>query len=136
MKRLYDITLKLTCEAEKFGFCKTLNIELDVDLEAIVDDDGIYLNILNHIVMWAKFNPKIANGLQTFVSKSDDDIWSSLREEQQEAIHSWITEKLKEKEIVDKVKEEVTDRLVSEAERLQERLSVTTAANKVVRYNL
>ena len=121
MKRIYDMPLKLTCEAEKFGFCKTLNIELDVDLEAIYHDGN--LNILNHIVMWAKFNPKIANGLQTFVSKSDDDIWSSLREEQQEAIHSWITEKLKEKEIVDKVKEEVNDRLVSEAERFQERLS-------------
>jgi len=121
MRRYYNAIAKLTCDAEKFGFCNTLNIELDLDLEVFLTP--VDLNILNHTVVWAKFNPKIANGLQTFVSKSDDDIWISLREEQQEAIHSWITEKLKEKEIVDKVKEEVTDRLVSEVERLQERLS-------------
>jgi hypothetical protein len=124
MKRLYNIPFKFTCDAEKFGFCKTLNIELDLDLEAILVDYDGNLSINNYTVMWAEFNPKIANGLQTFVSKSDEgDIWLSLREEQQQAIHSWITEKLKEKEIVDKVKEEVTDRLVSEAERFQERLS-------------
>ena len=119
--RYLDIPFSLTCDAEKYGFCNTLNIVLDLGLDVRVDGDN--LNIVSHTVKWAAVKPKIANGLQTFVSKSDDDIWSSLREEQQEAIHSWITEKLKEKEIVDKVKEEVTDRLVSEAERLQERLS-------------
>lgn len=124
MKRLYNIPFKLTCDAEKFGFCKTLNIEIDLDLKTILVDDDGDLKILDHIVMWAEFNPKIAKGLQTFISKSDEgDIWSSFRKEQQQAIHFWITEKLKEKEIADKVKEKVTDMLVSEAERFQERLS-------------
>jgi|688.fasta_scaffold61293_5 hypothetical protein len=124
MKKLLNISLKLTCGAEKFGLCDTLNINLNLDLEVQSSNDELCRpEISSHIVDYATFSPKKLNGLESFVDKNHKDIWDDLTDDQKEDIHSWITKRLKEEEIKDLVEEEFVNKCISEAERYYERIS-------------
>lgn len=121
MKRHFNVYVLLTCGAEQFGLCNTLDININVDVEVCVSDKNI--EIQSNTIDSAKLKPKVSNGLETFFDNYyyDGDIWEDLSENQQSKVLSWVNERLSEKEIIDIIEEELIDQYVSEAERNYER---------------
>ena len=112
-----SVDLDFKCDAENFGFSKNLIAEIEVEVYAkcnspVGEDDCDYeLEVLDFDVIFFGVKHKY---LQSFSSSKDiDDIWDYLKEEQKDLINSWINQKLKEKEVFDKISELYADKSVA-----------------------
>ena len=99
-------------------------VEVEVDYSFPSYDDWEYeseLIINEYTVNYIVLNPVDSNKklLQSF-ENNEEDIWENLEKEKQEEVYSWVSEKIKTKEIKDELIEAAVDEYVDYQERKAE----------------